>query len=207
MLLREVPTPQRPELHLDLSRQQKPVLDFDVSTLHALERPVMLLEKSTPQHRGLSCTWTCLDNRSLCSSWTYLHYRGLCCTRAYLVVSTHWGLSFTWTCRYFRVLCCTWTCFLYRGLRCTWARACLDISSCAVPGLIYATDVCAALGGVYTLSLSFTWTCLTHMDQCLLIVERVFALKIIFCTCAAPGRVYITQDLSCTWTCTNYKFL
>ncbi len=54
---------------------------MDVSTL---ERPLLLLEVSTPQYRGLSCTWTCLDNISLRCSWAYLHYRCLCCTRTFL---------------------------------------------------------------------------------------------------------------------------
>jgi hypothetical protein len=109
--------------HRDLSWQ------MDVSTL---ERLVLLLEGSTPQHRGLSCTWACLDNSSLCCSWTYLHYRCLCCTLldvstlqmpmlhslrriyttdAFAALGTVYTLclSFTWTCVHFRVLCCTWT--------------------------------------------------------------------------------------------------
>jgi hypothetical protein len=49
----EVSTPQGPELQMYMS---------------TLERPVLLLEVSTPQHRGLSCTWTCLGNSSLCSN-------------------------------------------------------------------------------------------------------------------------------------------
>ncbi len=50
-----------PELHLNMSGQQEPVLPVDVSTL---EGPVLHLEFSTP-HRGLSYTWTCLHHRYL----------------------------------------------------------------------------------------------------------------------------------------------
>jgi hypothetical protein len=39
---------------------------------------------STPQQRGLCCTWTCLYNSSQCCSWTYLHYRCLCSSRTSL---------------------------------------------------------------------------------------------------------------------------
>jgi hypothetical protein len=46
------------------------------------QRPVLHLDVSTP--RGLSCTWTWLDNMSLCCSWTCLHYRGVSCTLTYL---------------------------------------------------------------------------------------------------------------------------
>jgi hypothetical protein len=61
------------ELHLDLSGQQEPVLLLDMSTpqgtelhlcLSGQQEPVLLLLVSTL--RGLSCTWSCLDNRSLC---------------------------------------------------------------------------------------------------------------------------------------------
>ncbi len=40
--------------------------------------PVLLLEESTLQHKGLSCILTCLDSSSLCRSCTDLHYRCLC---------------------------------------------------------------------------------------------------------------------------------
>jgi hypothetical protein len=62
-----------------VSTPQGPELKMDISTL---ESPVLLLEVSTPQHMGLSSTWMCLDNSSLCCSpCTYIHYRCLCCTR------------------------------------------------------------------------------------------------------------------------------
>ncbi len=79
-----MPTPQGPELQIDMS---------------TLERPVLLLEVSTPQHRGLSCTWTCLNNSSLCCFWTYVCYRCLCCPRIclHLVCILQQGLSFTYT--------------------------------------------------------------------------------------------------------------
>jgi hypothetical protein len=46
--LLEVPTLQRPELYMDMSTPQGPLQHIDVS----------------PRHRGLSCTWTCLDKRN-----------------------------------------------------------------------------------------------------------------------------------------------
>ena len=58
MLFLEVSTPQGPELHLNVSALQRPVLLLEVSTtqgpelhldLSALQRIVLLLEVSTPQ--------------------------------------------------------------------------------------------------------------------------------------------------------------
>ncbi len=74
------------------SLPQGPELEIDMSTL---ERPVLLLEMSSPQQMGRSCTWTCLDNNSLCCSWADLHYRFLCCTRTCLhnVPELHLDLS------------------------------------------------------------------------------------------------------------------
>jgi hypothetical protein len=50
--------------------------------------------------QGLSCTCTCMDNRSMCCSSRCLHHR---------------DLSYTWTCLHHRDLSCTWTCLNYRG--------------------------------------------------------------------------------------------
>ncbi len=75
-----------PELHLDLSALQSPVL-------HGF--PL----------QALSCTCTCLKNSSLqvLILDLLLNYRNL---------STHWGPSFTWTCLHYRDLWCTGTCLL-----------------------------------------------------------------------------------------------
>jgi hypothetical protein len=58
----------------------KGTLAADGCYVSTLERPFLLLEVSKSQYRGLSCTWTCLDNSSLWCSWADLHYRCLCCT-------------------------------------------------------------------------------------------------------------------------------
>ncbi len=55
MLLLEVPTSHGPELHLNVS---------------ALQRPVLLLEVSTPE--GPELIWTCLQYSGLCCSWRCL---------------------------------------------------------------------------------------------------------------------------------------
>ncbi len=99
-------TVQGPKLHLDVSGQKLPtcITPIEVSTpqgselqmdVPTLERPVLLLEVSIPQHRGLYCTWTCLDLSSLCCSCTYLHCRYLCCTQNFLhtVSELHLDLS------------------------------------------------------------------------------------------------------------------
>jgi hypothetical protein len=74
---------QRPELHLNASGQQEPLLLPDVATLQGPElqmdlfgqhEPVLLLD--VLHHRGLSCTWTCLHYRGLCCTLTCLHHRG-----------------------------------------------------------------------------------------------------------------------------------
>ncbi len=51
-----------PELHLDVSTLQRPLVHLD-------ETPLL----------GPGCTWAYLDNKSLCS-WTQLHNRSLCCS-------------------------------------------------------------------------------------------------------------------------------
>jgi hypothetical protein len=80
-----LPTPQGPELHLNVSALQRLVLLLEVSTpqgpeLHlnvsALQRPVLLLEVSTPQ--GPKLIWTCLHYRVLCCSWRSLIHRDQC---------------------------------------------------------------------------------------------------------------------------------
>jgi hypothetical protein len=86
---------------------QGPELQIDVSTL---KRRALLLEVSTPQHRVLSCTWTCLDNSSLHVMLLYLST--LQRYIMHLDVSTM-ELSFTW--------------------------ACLHSESCAAPGTVYIT--------------------------------------------------------------------
>jgi hypothetical protein len=97
MLLLDVSTTQGPELHLDIPRQQEPVLLLDVSTPQGLElhwdvprlqEPVLLLDFTVStlkrhvltcmclHHRGLSRTWACLHYRCLCCNWTCLHPAG-----------------------------------------------------------------------------------------------------------------------------------
>jgi hypothetical protein len=82
---------QKPVLILDSPTPKRPVLHFDVSKLL---RPARLLELSTPQYRGLSSTWTCLEKSSLhvllllrclhrkdlSCRWASLHWRGLYCS-------------------------------------------------------------------------------------------------------------------------------
>ncbi len=115
-----------PELHLDLSSLQSPVLHMD----------------GFPLYRALIRTLSCLDNSSL-------HVLLLDLSTVYKLqrpvlhsdVSTCWGLSFTWTCLHCRFMCCTWTCFLYRGLIST--------------GCVHTTESCAAPGCVYTSGAEF----------------------------------------------------
>jgi hypothetical protein len=59
-------TTEGPELHLNVSGQQEPLLLLDLYSL-----------------QGLNCTWTHLtavsiDYRSLCYIWTFLDYSSLC---------------------------------------------------------------------------------------------------------------------------------
>ncbi len=142
-----VSTPQGPELHLNLSGQEEPLLLLDVSALE-----------------GLSCTWTCLFKRSLCISWTSLHYTG---PELHLDL---YGQGFSWTCLHLRAwaapglvysrgayaspgrlytiqgLSCTWTCLDNRSL--CFSRTCLHCRVWATPGLVWTTG--AAPGRVYT---------------------------------------------------------
>jgi hypothetical protein len=87
---------QRPVMLLEVSTPQGPELHLELSTI---QRPVLHLDMSTPS--GLSCTWTWLDIRRLCCSWRCLHYRVVSHTWSYLDCSS---------------LCCSWTCLHYRGL-------------------------------------------------------------------------------------------
>ncbi len=151
-----------------LSKTQGLELQMDVPTLE--RAPLLLLEVSTPQQRGLNCTWTCLDNSSLCCSWTCLHYGCLCCTRTCLhtVPELHLDLyallspvlhldgfplqgpELHGTCLHnssLHVLLLDLSTHIhYRDLCCT--RTCLHTGACASPGRVYTTESCALPGRV-----------------------------------------------------------
>ncbi len=89
-----VSTPHGPELHMDVAAQQEPLLLMDLAAqqeplllldVPLLQRHVLHLDQQNRgmhldvsgqqepvlgwtclYHRGLSCTWRCLDFRSLC---------------------------------------------------------------------------------------------------------------------------------------------
>ncbi len=146
-----VSTPQWPELHLDLSAKIGLCCPWLVYTTEAcaalwrVYRPLLLFKLSTPQYRGLSCTWTCLAKLSAAPSC--LHHRDLSCR----CTNPHW-----------RGLYCSWRCLhhsteAWAALGRVWATV-----ACAALGLIYTTDACAAFKPLYTMCLSFTSTCLHY---------------------------------------------
>ncbi len=107
MLLLEVSTLQGPEMHLDVPRQQEPVLLLEVSTLQGPEmhldvprqqKPVLLLDVSTLQgpqlHRDMF-----VQQEPACAAPGHFYTTG--------------ALSCTWTYSDNRSLCCFWTCLNY----------------------------------------------------------------------------------------------
>jgi hypothetical protein len=84
VLLLDMSTPQRPEMHLDVPGQQEPMLLLDMSTpqgpdLHldgfGQQEPMLLLNVSTLQGPKLHLdVMTCLENRNQC--WSGRFYTG-----------------------------------------------------------------------------------------------------------------------------------
>ncbi len=151
-----------------------------------LERPVLLLEVSTPQHRSLNCTWTCLDDSSLCSSCTYLHCRYLYCTRNFLHTESelHLDLSSLQS----PVLHLDGF-PLYRARSWTWS--CLDSSLhvlLLVLTIVYTTDSCAVPGRVFTTG-ALAAPGLVHTTE----------------PCAAPRSVYFTGVWAAPGTCLHFR--
>jgi hypothetical protein len=101
-----LPTPQGPELLLNVSALLRYVLLLEVSTqqgpeLHlnvsALQRLVLLLEVSTPQGPELHLNVSALQRPVLL-----------------LEVSTPQGPKLIWMCLRYRVLCCSWRSLIHR---------------------------------------------------------------------------------------------
>ncbi len=203
-----------PELHLNVFGQQEPLLHPYVSTptgawdaleLSTLQKPVLLLDVSIPQ--SLSCTWTCLDNRSLCCCWMWLGKL----QRHKLQLNLP---------SYTRCLCCSWTCLHYRGYNCT--ATFLHTGACASPRCVFSTGAELHLD-FSTLQksclhnthkdLSCTLTCLHTLQRTVLLLDRglcctttflhtgawaEFGLVCVYtaAACAVPGLVY---TMCCNW--------
>ncbi len=127
VLLLEVPTLLRPELHMDVSTPQGPELHLDVCKLQRAWSIWMCL-----RHRVLCCSRTYLNYRGLWCTLTCLHCRGLCCSLSCQRRSTgawaapgrgrlllllrflhHRDLSCRRTCVHWRDVCCSWRCLHY----------------------------------------------------------------------------------------------
>ncbi len=95
MLLLEVSTPQGPELHLDVSTLQRPVLHLEVSTPQPLK---LHLDLSTlqrcVQHREVT-TSGCVYNTESCAAAGGIYTAGVS-TASVLEVSTPRGCTYTW---------------------------------------------------------------------------------------------------------------
>ncbi len=152
--------------------------------MSTLERHLMLLEVSTPQHRGLSCTWTCLENSSLCCSCTVRTYTADACASlgiVYTLCIALPGLVFI------KYLCAApeWNSSIL-GANLNQVLSVQQSSACAVPGLIYrknTTETCSAClhtGAWVHLDLSTQQIPVLHRDM--------------FPQRGAPGRVQTAES-------------
>jgi hypothetical protein len=147
---------------------------------------VLLFELSTPQYKGLSYTWTCLDSGSLCCSYWNVYPQGPAWVADGRVCTTD--------------SCAAPGRVSSKG---PWAApgcVCTKVA-CAAPGLIYTTETCAAPGAVYTLGPE------PHQDvsalQILCCTSTGFLYRALSCTwlCLHNSRV------CCSWTYLHYRVL
>ncbi len=177
--------------------------------MSTLERHVMLLEVSTPQHRGLSCTWTCLENSSLCCSCTVLTYTADACASlgiVYTLCVALPGLVFI------TEFCAApgWNSSIL-GQKLNQVLSVQQSSACAVPGLIYrnnTTETCSALVHVYTLGPEFTWTCLHYRFLCCTVTSFLSKLHLDASRLRSHVlhlEVSTLKGLSCTWMYLHFR--
>jgi hypothetical protein len=161
-------------------------LHLDVSTL---QRPLQLLDVSI-RHRGLSCTWTCLESEACAAPWLLdsltstlqrplMHFDVSTLYRPVLVLEL--------STQQYKCLSCTWTCLDSSSLSyCYWGvyttgpdgRVCTT-ESCAAPGRVSSSGSSVQLLDLFTLQrpalhsdlsthwgLSFTRICLHYGVLC-----------------------------------------
>ncbi len=163
---------------MDVSTPQEPELQMDVSTPW---RGLCCCQRCLQHQRGLSCTWTCLNNSEQPVLLLYLStLQGLCCTRTCL----HTG---AWMCLNFSESCAAPTGFPVQGLSCPWTT--VDMYGQQQPVLLL--DLCTQQRPVLYSDLSthrglsLTWTCL----HC----------RVLGCTWTS----FLYRGLSCTSTCVH----
>ncbi len=149
----------------------------------------------------LSCTWTCMDNRSRCCSWRCLDNKR---TELYLDVALlrpvlHMDVSSV-----------------------QMLETHMDNRSCAAFGHVYTEGACSAPGSVYTTaqgpelylhnkSVSFSWTHLQYRVLCwtrmCLHWRGLCCSRRYLCQAQGPELRQDNRSMCCFWTYLHYKAL